>query len=165
MRKLMICLVFAAIAGCSASPAPDHPAAVDETAIVDGVTSLVNDWTNAGKEGRWEDLKSLYADEAGFTWIERGAVAYADHAAIVAGVDQASQMSADIASSVGNIRVTPLAPDAAAVVADIKLDVSFGDFGYNFDGVLSGVAVKRDGAWRFLQGHLSEPPKQQPPAE
>lgn len=158
MRKALSLLPLIALAACSPATESGQTAAADEREIVDGVTALMNDWAQAGPEGRWEDLKGLYADAPGFTWIERGGVAYDDHAAIAAGIDQASQMQAEIDSHVSDIRVTPLGPDAAAVVTDVSLSVSFGDFGYDFNGIFSGVAVKHDGEWRFLQGHLSEPP-------
>ncbi|GEM_PF-4959840 len=157
MRNLLSFLLFAALTACGPAPQNTASGPPDEPEIAAGVTALVNDWAQAGPERRWEELKDLYADTAGFTWIERGGVAYADHAAITAGIDQASQMEADISSRVNNIRVTPLAPDAAAVVANLSLSVSFGDFGYDFDGIFSGVAIKRNDKWRFLQGHMSEP--------
>lgn len=143
------CLVL--IGGCERS------APRDDAAARAGVEALVKEWAAAGQEGRWSDLAALYADDPGFVWIEQGRVAYADHAAVVAGVEAAQAMKAEIRSAVSNVAVTPLAPDVAAYRANATLSVSSASFSFAVDGVLSGVAVKRDGAWKLLQGHLSAP--------
>lgn len=145
-------LAIAALPGCGKAPL-----AKDQAGIEAGVTQLIENWSQAGVEGRWGDLKALYADEPGFVWIEQGRVAYPDHAAVVAGVDQAAGMGAAIESKVFDISVAPLSPDAAAFHARSTLSLKTEEFGFEFDGVFSGVAVKRDGAWRFLHGHLSAP--------
>lgn len=145
--------------GCAAPPQRD------DAAVRVGVAALVKDWSSAGAEGRWEDLKALYADEPGFAWIEQGRLAYADHAAVVAGVDAAKDVGATIRSSVSDIAVTPLAADAAAFQARTVLAVESPSFSFAFDGRISGVAVKRGDKWLFLQGHLSSPPtRTNPPA-
>ena len=147
---LFIILAATALSGCA------KPAKQVATGDVDtGVSALVKDWSQAGEEGRWDDLKALYADEPGFVWIEQGRVAYADHVAVVAGVDQAAAMGAKIESDVGAVSVTPLSPDAAAFHARTTLRVASPEFAFDFDGMLSGVAVKRGERWLFLQGHLS----------
>lgn len=143
-------LLALAAASCARAPAPR-----DDAAISAGVTALVEDWSSAGEEGRWDDLKNLYADEKGFVWIEQGRIAYADRASVVEGVEQAAAMGAKIDSKVSEISVTPLSPDAAAFHARSVLSVASPSFSFAFDGRLSGVAVKRGEKWRFLQGHLS----------
>ncbi|MBY0422641.1 MAG: nuclear transport factor 2 family protein [Parvularculaceae bacterium] len=127
----------------------------------------MRDWASAGEQGRWDDLKSLYDAGPGFVWIEQGRIAYPDHAAVVAGVEAAKAAKAEIRSTISDVVVTPLAADAAAFHARSTMTVASPSFRFAFDGILSGVAVKRDGAWKLLQGHLSAPPPQAdaPPAE
>jgi hypothetical protein len=141
------------------------PTAAQLAAAESGATALVENWASAGSEGRWDDLVTLYADEPGFAWIEQGENRYPDHDAAAAGVAQARDANLTVRTSVEDIVVTPVAPDAAAVRA--KVSIVFGDpsqGGFAFDGMLTGVAIERDGRWMFLQGHLSSPPPRQEPS-
>ncbi|MEX0645213.1 MAG: nuclear transport factor 2 family protein [Parvularculaceae bacterium] len=153
----------AALAGCErASVAPQAEEGRDDAAITAEVADLVRRWADAGESGQWDELKALYADEDGFAWIEEGVARYKDHASIVAGLDAARDLALAVDNDVGTIVVVPIADDAAALYAEISSAVRSDAFSYDFNGVLSAVAVKRDGAWRFLQGHLSQPPPTAP---
>ena len=158
MRLLAVLAGFSLAAAC----APLAPTAADGEAIEKGVEALIRDWSAAGAEGRWEDLKALYADDPSFYWVEQGRIAYSDHASIAAGVDQAAAMAAVITNSVDDIAVTPLSADAATFRAQATIAVSAAEFSFDFAGAFTGVAVRRDGRWQFLNGHLSkaEPPPQ-----
>lgn len=153
----------AALAGCGrAIVESDGDTGRDEAAIKAEVSDLVRRWADAGENGRWDELKALYVDEEGFAWIEQGVARYKDHASIAAGLDTARDMALAVDNEVGAIVVVPLAEDAAALYAEISSAVRSDAFSYDFNGVLSAVAVKRAGTWRFLQGHLSEPPPSEP---
>jgi hypothetical protein len=157
VRILNPFIAIALLAACAA-PQP-APSAADLAAAEAGATALVEHWARAGSEGRWDELSEIYADEPGFTWVEQGRIPYPDHAAIVAGVEQARDSNMIVRTNVSDIVATALARDAAAVRA--KVSIVFGDpaaGGFAFDGILTGVAVEREGRWVFLQGHLSSPP-------
>ena len=143
-------LGLVALAACASAekPAPAETAA--------GVEGLIREWSAAGADSRWDDLKALYANDPEFHWIEQGRVAYADYAAVAAGVDQIASTGATIKSAVDDINVTPLSADTASFRAHAAIGVATPDFSFDFDGAFSGVAVLRDGRWRFLQGHLSK---------
>lgn len=130
---------------------------IDKDAITAGVAGLIEEWSKAGQEGRYEDLKALYADDPAFYWIENGLLAYPDHAAVAAGVDQLAGLKPMLRSSARDTVVTPLGPDAASFRAAVEIGLVSPDFSFDFTGMFSGVAVRRDGVWRFLQGHLSRP--------
>lgn len=156
MRQLAIIALFSLAAAC-ARPATVAPLAVDEVeAIEANVEALLRNWGAAGAEGRWEDLKALYADDPSFYWVEQGRIAYSDYASIVAGVDQAAATAAVITNSFDDIVVTPLGADAAIFRAHVTFAVATADFSFDFDGAFTGVAVRRDGRWKFLNGHLSK---------
>jgi hypothetical protein len=149
------------LAACG--PATDRerasaPAAAvrDDAATIEGVEALLREWSASGADGRWDDLKALYADDPGFYWIEQGRVAYADYAAVTAGVDQVAAMDAMIRSDVSDIVVTPLAADAASFRATTKIGFASSEFSFDFEGAFTGVAVRRDDRWKFLNGHLSK---------
>ncbi len=149
----------ALLAACS--PLPAHTEA-DLVAAETGAAALVREWAATGNEGRWADLPRLYADDA--TWIEQGELRYDGRAAFEAGVAQAASSGLTIQTTVDDIVATALAHDAAAVRA--RVAIVFGDpaaEGFAFDGMLSAVAVRIDGEWVFLEGHISAP-QQRPDA-
>ena len=140
----------------SNAPAPARPmSAAKASEIKAGVASLLRSWASAQEEGRWDEVKSLYADDPNFYWVERGALAYADHDAIVAGLDQVTSMNATIKNRLGDIAVTPLADDAASFRAHLDVDFTSDQFSFSMSGMLTGVTVLRDGRWVFLQGNLA----------
>jgi hypothetical protein len=150
-----------AVAACARStPEPIEPAVAasfNQAAVKTAVEALILDWSKTGQEGRWEDLKALYADDPDFYWVEDGEVAYASRTAAAAGVDQAAAMNALIRSDVRGIAVTPVSADAASFRALVSIGFVGDAFSFDFDGVFTGLAVRRDGKWVFLQGHLSKP--------
>lgn len=154
--RAIACIAIFTLCACAA-PEPEFTEA-DRAGVSTGASALVEDWARTGSEGRWEDLPTLYADEEGFAWIEQGVVRYPSVAAVREGVAQAADSGLAIRTEVTDVVVTPLSRDAAAVRAHVA--IQFGeppDSGFMFDGALSAVAVKRDGRWQFLQGHLSSP--------
>ncbi|MEQ8178693.1 MAG: nuclear transport factor 2 family protein [Amphiplicatus sp.] len=154
MRTFLTAATFVALAGCG----PEKGVPYNPNAVEQGVAALVEGWADAGEGDDYGAIARYYADEKGFAWIERGSVAYADYAAIVAGLDAAKHMNLKVDNDVRAIAVTPLSADAAAFHAGIGMTIASDAFTYAFDGVLSGVAVKRDGEWKFLQGAFSERP-------
>lgn len=122
-----------------------------------GVAELLDRWAAAGSQGRWDDLKGLYADDSAFAWVEQGRLAYPTHAAAAAGVDAAARSGAKIVTRVSAVSVAPLGPETAAFRAQVRMSYSSAQTNFDFDGVITGVAVWRDGQWKFLQGHLSAP--------
>jgi D-serine deaminase-like pyridoxal phosphate-dependent protein len=158
LLRPLAALVFLAACAQPAGPSQADLAAAETNAI-----ALVNEWAATGGEGRWDDLIAIYGDLPGFTWVEQGEIRYADHAAIAAGVAQARDSGLTVRTTVTDVQATALAPDAATVRANVS--ILFGDpaaGAFAFVGILTGVAVERDGRWVFLQGHLSAP---QPRAE
>ena len=162
MKTGLIALFLCLAAACApkddlqAPPSAAGAAAGDEAAVRAGVEALLHEWSAAGSEGRWDDLKALYADDPGFAWIENGAVAYSDHASVITGVDQVIAMNATLKSDVRDIVVTPISADAAAFRSSVEFAFTSSAFSFDFDGAFTGVAVMREGKWRFLQGHLSK---------
>jgi|CXWL01.1.fsa_nt_gi hypothetical protein len=147
------------LAAC-AQPAPSSEAGLE--AAEEAAISLVDAWAATATEGRWADLPSLFADEPGFAWVEQGEVRYADHAAIETAAAQALVSGVAVQTTIVDVEAKGLSPDVAAVEAIVS--ILFGDpaaGGFEFDGVLTAVAVEREGQWVFLQGHLSQP--QAPP--
>ena len=154
MRIILVAFAVFSLAACAPKAAAP---ANNDAAVIAGATALFNEWTIAGSEGRWDDLKDLYADDSNFRWIEQGRVSYANHDDVVTGIDMAVGTGANITTHAENVSVTALGPDAAAIIADVRFEFSSEQFSFEFDGVFSGVAIKQGNAWKFLNGHLSEP--------
>lgn len=162
MRAPVIAFLLAA-----ASCAPEAPTApegssvaaptYDEGAVKAEVEALIREWGAAGTEGRWDDLKTLYADDPDFFWVEQGSIAYADYVSVVAGLDQVAATNPTIRNDVADIIVKPLSAGAATFRATANISLASADFSFDFNGVFTGVAVLKDGRWRFLNGHLSKP--------
>lgn len=151
IRQLLIAPIVLLASACGSAPAGDQ-------ATRDAVAALVQRWSDAGEAQNWDAVAETYADAEGFAWIEQGVARYTSRSAILEGINQAKGMSASIRNDVSDIVITPLGSDAAAFRATYVLDVSAEGFSYKSAGVLSGVAIKQDGAWRFLQGSFSEQP-------
>lgn len=151
MRTLVM-VMLVALTACSQAP----PQAYDAAAVRSGVTALVQRWSDAGEAGDWDAIADTYADAEGFAWIERGEVRYPGHAAIVAGLRQARESEFAVTNDVSEIVVTPLSADTAAYRANYRLAVNSPQFSFSSQGVLSGVAIRQDETWRFLQGSLNE---------
>ena len=127
------------------------------------VTELIQRWSDAGEAQDWDTVADTYADADGFVWIEQVEARYATRAGIVEGLNQARGMSASIRNDVSDIVVTPLGDNAAAFRVHYVLDVSAEGFSYTSEGMLSGVAIKQEDGWRFLQGSFSEQPAAEGP--
>ncbi len=163
MRFIVLGFVAALSACATTPPSPAVDAAApavarfDSASVEQGVASLIDNWSRTGADGRWEDLKALYADDPAFVWIEDGRLAYESKAAAAAGVDRAAAMNATIKSLTDDVVVTPLSSDAALFRARFQFSFASADFSFDVDSLFSGVAVLRDGRWVFLHGHLSSP--------
>lgn len=131
----------------------------DKTVVISETTAFLDNWIETADKGEFEQLKPMYADQAGFRWIENGRVAYASAADAAAGLDMAATGGYTADMDISNREISPLAKDAAAVSADYKLTFQFGpDTRIETAGVFTAVLVKDADEWKFLQGHLSAPP-------
>ncbi|MBY0566603.1 MAG: nuclear transport factor 2 family protein [Hyphomonadaceae bacterium] len=151
IRQTLIALAILGAFACA-------PVAQNDDDVRSGVTELVQRWSDAGEALDWDAVADTYADVESFVWIEQGEARYTSRGAILDGLDRARSMSASIRNDVSDIVVTPLSDDAAAFRAHYLLTVSAEGFSVNSEGVLSGVAIREGGTWRFLQGSFSEQP-------
>ncbi|MEQ9506712.1 MAG: nuclear transport factor 2 family protein [Hyphomonas sp.] len=143
------------IAACS----PGGLSADDKTALTAEVEDFLDQWIETSDKGEFALLKPMYSDQAGFRWIENGRVAYDSAENAAAALDMAATAGYTADMDMMNEEVTLLSNDAAAVSADYTLAFDFGPGAqFTSTGVFTAVLVKEAGGWKFLQGHLSEPP-------
>lgn len=151
LRVVAVMAIMSLAGACTAPPEPISDVRTE-------VTSLVQRWSDASEASDVQTLADTYADQEGFVWIERGDVSYATHAAIVEGLDRVAAARAAIVNDVSEISVTPLGDRAAAFHAHYAFEVVGEGFQFSSRGTMSGVAIKQDQTWRFLQGSFSELP-------
>lgn len=151
LRILIVTLAFVSASSCASLSERDR--------VRGDVAALVQHWSDAGEKGDWNAVADTYSDAEGFAWIEQGEVRYPNRAAIIKGLDLVREMSATVQNDVSDIVVTPLGANTAAFHAKHALNVTSAQFNFSSRGVLSGVAVKQHGKWRFLQGAFSAQPE------
>lgn len=161
LRAAIAAFGLGLIAACSPGGLSPH----DKTVLIGEVNAFLNTWIETTDKGDFTLLKPMYSDQAGFRWIENGRVAYDSAEDAARALDFASTAGYTADMDLINPEITPLSVHAAAVTADYTLAFDFGP-GAQFasEGVFTAVLVNEDGAWKFLQGHLSELPGDlQPP--
>lgn len=130
----------------------------DQNVVIDEVTAFVDDWARSSAERRWDDLKTYYSTYDGFVWIEQGVIRYTSHPSLVASIDQVVEQSVSVETEITNLVITPIDRSTAALYAGISIRFDFGwQEPFEFDGIFSAIVIKRNGAWAYIQGHMSNP--------
>jgi len=147
------------LGACSQPATTSPPSSLSETQSVevrDKVGALLADWATAGNEGRWKDIPPLFAEDPGFVWVERGEVRYTSRAEAIASLEAVAASGANVETIVPEVAVAPISADSAAFTAPLHFTLtSVGSEPIEVDGVISGVAIKRNGEWKFLQGNVA----------
>lgn len=155
LRAAAAVIALGSVAACT----PGELSADDKAALTGEVETFLDGWIETSDKGEFALLKPMYSDQAGFRWIENGRVAYDSAENAAAALDMAATAGYTADMDVMNREVTLLSEDAAAVSADYTLAFDFGPGAqFTSQGVFTAVLVKEAGQWKFLQGHLSEPP-------
>ncbi|MBK8197551.1 MAG: nuclear transport factor 2 family protein [Acidobacteria bacterium] len=156
--------VMVLVAGCSGAQLSAH----DKTVTISEVDAFLDHWIETTDKGEFALLKPMYSERAGFRWVENGRVAYASAQDAAAALDMAATGGYTADMDLQHRDITPLSKTAAAVSADYTLAFDFGPGAqFTSQGAFTGVVVKEDDDWKFLIGHLSEPPadlRDAPPA-
>jgi hypothetical protein len=155
LRATVAAIAMGMIAACT----PGGLSADDKAALTGEVEAFLDLWIETSDKGEFALLKPMYSDRAGFRWIENGRVAYDSAESAAAGLDMAATAGYTADMDLMNREVALLSKDAAAVSADYSLAFDFGpEAQFTSTGVFTAVLVKEAEGWKFLQGHLSEPP-------
>lgn len=161
-RRITIALTAIAITLTACQPGRDAKeqqplSAIEQATMTTSAMDFALDWANASGEERWDDLKSHYASDEDFSWIEQGALRYTSATEISGGIDQAVAQGAKVTTELENIKITLLHDDTALVIADIEIVFDFGaPEPFGMTGAFSGIAKQADDKWQWLHGHMSE---------
>ena len=144
MRFIIVTGLACIIAACNSEP-------VDTRAQAHRAFET---YIEALNRGDTETAASMYDNNEGFHWIERGGVQYESGAEAADSLRALSANGGRSNMSVDNIRVAVLADGAALVSGhfDFTMLSSDGEPQFSFDGWMTVGMVKRAGAWRIAGG-------------
>lgn len=155
LRPVMASAALVLAAACTNGELSAH----DRTVVIDEAGAFLDSWLAATDRGDFDELKPMYSDRASFRWIENGRVAYDSAENAAAALDLAATGGYVADMDLMNVEISPLSADSATVSADYTLAFDFGPGAqFQSEGVFTAVLVKEGSDWKFLQGHLSEPP-------
>ncbi len=160
-RLLAATALITAVVACDRREATLTPA--HAAAIQDSVKAMLADFQRLSAARQYDSASSLYAEGAGFRWIENGEVRARSAAQIRKGLG-AVPRTTRIETTFQDLDITPVAPGVALVITPYRTRfVDSAGGGFAFGGVLSMTIVHRPEGWRFLQGHTSSPPAKPTP--
>lgn len=136
----------------------------DRTAVIAESGAFLDAWIAARDAGQFDGLSPMYSDSAAFRWVEEGRVAFTSGEMAARSLDHSATAGYGPLLALTVEDIMPLSKDAAAVSADYTSTLNIGGGAkIESNGVLTAVLVKEDGAWKFLQAHLSAPEAALPP--
>jgi hypothetical protein len=163
MRQLRHRILFATgllLATACAGPAQLSPA--HGAAMQDSVRSALADLHRHAAASQWHSLLTLYADEAGFRWVEEGEVK-ARSVAQTRGDLRRLPPGMRVETTFRDMEVSPLVPGAASVVTGFETSLAdSAGTRFSFGGTLTTALVHRAGGWQIVTGHSSSPVRGSP---
>ena len=110
-----------------------------------------------------EALKRMYSNSPDFYWVEanRG-TAYHSHEEVAAALDASVGQAEDIDIQVRDVRITPLSANGAVVFFSFDYGMKLAEAEFTLTGVITATLIREQGEWRFLTGHSTTLPPEQP---
>jgi hypothetical protein len=99
-------------------------------------------------------LRTLYADDGRFEWIEDGEVRYRSLEEVLAAL-AGLPSDALIRTEYQDVGVSPLGASGARVAMQFRTVMGEGQSAYEFGGMVSMVLEKGPTGWRIVGGHTS----------
>lgn len=151
----LVAMGTAILGGCSPSP-PDGTDDASTLPPQREVQNLLDRYSEAVGEGRWEQVISLYVDDPRFIWAEDGRIAYQSIDQIREAFEGLQGQFTAAETEFSNPRVIALGPGVAHVTATVQQHFTTpegDDFG--FTALMTAAVVQTEMGWRFLAGHTS----------
>lgn len=160
-RVLCVCsIVVVPIAGFLVFETVEARMAADEGGLLDAeVRAFVDAYGATLADAEPGEVRSLYVEDARFSWFTDGVRLYASAQDVINGLSGGAGPGVRYETAMRDVEVTALGDDHAAVRADFRTaGVVEGAEQFAFAGVLTMVVERdEDGAWRVVQGHSSTP--------
>ncbi|MEL6529743.1 MAG: nuclear transport factor 2 family protein [Pseudomonadota bacterium] len=144
MKHAGIALAALLFTGCTQTLS--DPTQEAEAAFEQYVTAINNGDASA--------VASMYDDNPGFHWVERGSVQYTSGEAAVASFEELVASGSTPRMTTGTIQVAALGSESALVSThfDLALLDEAGAVQFSFDGWMTVGMVKRDSGWKIAGG-------------
>ncbi len=156
MRSMPLGMILVgSLAGCATPAAPAFTAA-HQAAIVDSVSTMLENFREAVGSLDADSVAQFYVADSTFRWIEDGVVRYTSRDEIAAAFRGLVGMVTATRLLYDGTLITPLAPGVAALSAGFAQQFTMREgMKGGFAGAITAVVVHRDAGWQFLQGHTS----------
>jgi hypothetical protein len=154
-RAAIAAPILLAAAACNSGEMTAH----DQTVIYKEAPEFLEAWVAARAAGDGAVLRPMYTDQTGFVWVQDGTVFYdtADDAA--ASLDFASTGGYTPELKLNEPKFKALSKNAASVWSEYTETLTIGaDTVIETKGIFTGVLVKEDGQWKFMQAHFGAVP-------
>ncbi len=155
IRAAIAAPILLAAAACSNGEMTAH----DQTVIYSEAPAFLEAWVAARAAGDGAVLRPMYTDQTGFVWVQDGRVFYdtADDAA--ASLDFASTGGYTPDLKLTEPKFKALSKNAASVWSEYTETLTIGaDTVIETKGIFTGVLIKEDGQWKFVQAHFGAVP-------
>ncbi len=154
-RAAIAAPILLAAAACSNGEMTAH----DQTVIYQEAPEFLEAWVAARAAGDGAVLRPMYTDQTGFVWVQDGRVFYdsADDAA--ASLDFASTGGYTPDLKLTEPKFKALSKNAASVWSEYTETLTIGaDTVIETKGIFTGVLIKEDGQWKFMQAQFGALP-------
>lgn len=154
-RAAIAAPILLAAAACSNGEMTAH----DQTVIYKEAPEFLEAWVAARAAGDGAVLRPMYTDQTGFVWVQDGKVFYdsADDAA--ASLDFASTGGYTPELKFSEPKFKALSKNAASVWSEYTETLTIGaDTVIETKGIFTGVLIKEDGQWKFVQAQFGAVP-------
>lgn len=159
-RVVCVCSIVVPIVGFLAFETVEaRTAAGQEETLDTEVRAFVDAYGAALADAEPDEVRSLYVEDARFSWFTDGVRLYASAQDVIDGLSGAAGPGVRYETTMRDVDVTALGEAHAAVRADFRTAaMAEGAEQFAFAGVLTMVVERgEDGAWRVVQGHSSTP--------
>lgn len=158
MKNLTYCntilvLSLSLTMGC-AENAPEE--VFDSKQIESEVEDVFKAYVNHVNSNGLEAVDTFFIDDERFYWVEDGVIQYPDKASLVSGLKEFMPQVDSVQMEIIDTEANALSERHASFFVRFKEDIMLKS-GYNIslDGAITILFEKKDGSWKFLNGHSS----------
>jgi len=152
MRRAIVALFVALVAGARCMPSQSGLTASRGAAIRDSVGTALNDFRRYSAAAQWDSLMQLYSADSSFRWIENG------RRVGIAGVRNALSglpPTLRVETTYDSTEIAPVAPGIGVVTMYYQTRFVGSPTPVQFGGAMSMVWTHEPRGWRILSGHSS----------
>ena len=151
MQKVLLVVVILALVGCGDS---EEPRPLPLNRVEDEVRSFIDAYRLALEARDSTALRTMYASDGRFEWIEDGEVQYHSPDDVLSGL-AALSAEATVRTEYDRLMIARVGATGARVSTGFRTQVGEGPSAFEFGGMLSYVLEKGPAGWVIIGGHSS----------